>query len=81
MSTNNKTILLGNDCKVTSDRCVFPFTHNGEEHTSCISLSSAAPEYDTKDEPGDFFCKINIGGKKALGKCNEYCLDDFNSKI
>ena len=78
----NKSFL--GDCKITSDRCVFPFNHNGEEQTSCISLSqkNQLAEYDEpKDEAEDFFCKINIGEREAFRKCNENCLDDFNSKI
>ena len=54
---------------------MFPFDYQGNSSYSCIKFGFR--EYDDPDSiDNDWYCRVDVGGKEAWGKCNEHCLDD-----
>ena len=71
------SFFIPGNCTVVPTRCEFPFDYNGENFFRCIQLESSLPEYGDPDSiDKDWYCRVDVGGMEAWGKCNESCLDD-----
>jgi hypothetical protein len=57
-------------CKVLQSHCVFPFLYEEQEFSKCIPVTNE----------NDTYCQTDLAGKKAWGKCNDACLDDYGGK-